>query len=756
MKKKLAVLLVVTMLVSLLPAHMVQASASLGSTHVVTAGTVSTAQAAFLPRSFEAPLFTPFSASTPWQVTSPAAAIITATAQHQPARSTWAQNTGSNGLYVQALLNYIVDVPSIVSPSALLTLFEPHVTGSTFTPVPLQNAVLQGIGRTPASGADFDSEIFEGEIRINAGGSYELWLNLMFYQVPSGLLPLELSFDLEVTGYATPSRFTVAIPVAVPAEIPSVAVSPRERSLTAGTASAVEFAITTQNVAPGTYSFILADIENPRVAAIIPGVVTTGTITIDANGAGTLLIAGTSAMVARTWNLYFVLRLNQATPRHEVYNQLRLVIGQQDGGGGYGGGGSSEPTPQPTPSPTPTPPSGDTTIIIINNVNKVIVNKNVTHNKIVNVIKDAREQGERPKIEIELEDDEDGVKVGGGDVKDIIENDGVLIVITNNVRVEINAGEMSNWNINVDSEIIISLRPVRDEEVKDKIKNKPQKPGGAQTPEELLSLLISVVVEVNIVIDGEACSEARPMLTVDLSGKNLTAEEKAMLQGVFFFLEDPDDPDSITYILVDGILDGDIFSVPAIVANAAFFSLMLIEIEVQVVITVDIPNVLRLQLGSTIVVADGQPQPAMDVAPFLADPNDPESLMLPIRAINEIFGGTASWNSQLRMVVVVNVELNINFSFRIDQPLPDGGGEAEVIDGRTFVPRRFMADMMGINVDYDPDTDAIYVVNPCGDGSVCGTVCPPCSSGGGNNHANCFALRDRDHPQFMEYCGCTC
>jgi len=35
-------------------------------------------------------------------------------------------------------------------------------------------------------------------------------------------------------------------------------------------------------------------------------------------------------------------------------------------------------------------------------------------------------------------------------------------------------------------------------------------------------------------------------------------------------------------------------------------------------------------------------------------------------------------------------------------------------------------------------------------------VCSPCQNGGGNNHSNCFAKKDADHPQFILFCACPC
>jgi hypothetical protein len=261
---------------------------------------------------------------------------------------------------------------------------------------------------------------------------------------------------------------------------------------------------------------------------------------------------------------------------------------------------------------------------------------------------------------------------------------------------------MASWNVSIESEVVISLRPVEDREEKKNILNRCRpKPGGANDSEELLNLLLTVLIEVNISIDGTILvgGEA-PTLVVDLSELGLTNRQRAGLMAVFFFLADPDDPDSLTYVLVDGTIDGDIFMVPGMVG---WFSLM----------TFDISTTIRLQIGSTAVVQDGEVAPSLDVAPFFAIPGDPDSLMLPIRAIAEAMGATIQWNAELRIAIVIHIDFN--FSFSVDEPFPDDMGEPEIIEDRTFVPRRFMSRMMGVDIEYDEETGGIYITQDFGD-----------------------------------------
>jgi hypothetical protein len=45
----------------------------------------------------------------------------------------------------------------------------------------------------------------------------------------------------------------------------------------------------------------------------------------------------------------------------------------------------------------------------------------------------------------------------------------------------------------------------------------------------------------------------------------------------------------------------------------------------------------------------------------------------------------------------------------IGEPLPGDLGAAVIIDGLTFVPLRFVADALGVNVEWDDDARAVNI-----------------------------------------------
>jgi hypothetical protein len=588
--------------------------------------------------------------------------------------------------------------------------------------------------------------------REDGTGTISLALGFNPASVPTGEAALDLRITFSAQNYqgtATPTfdRFlSVNVNFSPPSPIPALTIPNNVGTMYVGRSNTLGFDVNAAGTPLGNRDIYwhVERLQNGNYVPVNPDAAPftlPETLQLGAGGAGTLTVRGTpTAADIGVWYLTVMMELpvignrhweDEWIVEHVIRVDIRRPVDQP-----YTPSPPSEPTP-PTPTPTPTPPQPPqqqppgTTVVIVNNVTKVVVSKNVTTTKIVNIINTAREKGERPVVEIELEDDQDGVQIGGGDVKNLIVNNGVLVIVNNNVSIQFNANQMANWNINVESEIIISVRPVEDPQEKERKfrgKRNRRKPGNATTVPEMISMFLSVVVEVNITIDGINLTDAdsRPTLSIDISDKNLSEEELANLVGVFFFLEDPDDPYSIAYIIVNGILDGNMFEVPIAIEHG-WFTLMSIavEVEVSVQVAVEIPSLVRLQLGSTAVAVDGAPQAGMDVAPFFAEPGNPDSLMLPLRALAEALGAEVHWNAALSMVIVVNVQLNINFSFNVNQPLPtppsvgddddedydEDMGEAEIVGDRTFVPRRFMQRMMGVTVDYDPTTGGIYVTN---------------------------------------------
>lgn len=92
-----------------------------------------------------------------------------------------------------------------------------------------------------------------------------------------------------------------------------------------------------------------------------------------------------------------------------------------------------------------------------------------------------------------------------------------------------------------------------------------------------------------------------------------------------------------------------------------------------------------------------------DAAPFIAD----DRAMVPLRVIAEALGADIYWDGDTRTVRIVRGANAL--SLVIDAPLPDGLGTAIIKNDRTFVPTRYVSEMLGASVRWDGETRAVYV-----------------------------------------------
>ena len=83
-----------------------------------------------------------------------------------------------------------------------------------------------------------------------------------------------------------------------------------------------------------------------------------------------------------------------------------------------------------------------------------------------------------------------------------------------------------------------------------------------------------------------------------------------------------------------------------------------------------------------------------DVSPVIVG----ERTMVPIRVVTELLGGTAEWNEDIR-TVTLKIDDKV-LSMIIDQPIPGFGTSATIINNRTYVPIRYVAEKLGANVEW--------------------------------------------------------
>jgi len=117
----------------------------------------------------------------------------------------------------------------------------------------------------------------------------------------------------------------------------------------------------------------------------------------------------------------------------------------------------------------------------------------------------------------------------------------------------------------------------------------------------------------------------------------------------------------------------------------------------------DLVNI-ELTINDTTVKENGAHQ-ELDVAPEI---NAESRTMLPLRYIGEALGCDVDWNDATRTITITQ-DGNV-FTMTIDQIIPGFGAAPTIKDGRTLVPVRYISEMLGANVIWDPVDQTVTIV----------------------------------------------
>lgn len=111
---------------------------------------------------------------------------------------------------------------------------------------------------------------------------------------------------------------------------------------------------------------------------------------------------------------------------------------------------------------------------------------------------------------------------------------------------------------------------------------------------------------------------------------------------------------------------------------------------------------IKLQIGSRIVNVDNEAV-IYDAAPVIRN----DRTLVPIRIITEALGGKVDWNGATKEVTLSINDKEIKMA--IGKTLEKYGVAPVIIDGRTFVPVRFVADELGAEVAWDEATKTVTI-----------------------------------------------
>ena len=123
---------------------------------------------------------------------------------------------------------------------------------------------------------------------------------------------------------------------------------------------------------------------------------------------------------------------------------------------------------------------------------------------------------------------------------------------------------------------------------------------------------------------------------------------------------------------------------------------------------VNADTIVAMTIGSSDIIVNNDIVSG-DAAPFV-DSN--WRTMVPVRALSEAFGGSAEWDGDARTVTVVNGDTTIVFNADSDKYTVNGeektmDTELTIVDGRTYVPVRFVADELGYKITVLKDAQGL-------------------------------------------------
>ncbi len=114
-------------------------------------------------------------------------------------------------------------------------------------------------------------------------------------------------------------------------------------------------------------------------------------------------------------------------------------------------------------------------------------------------------------------------------------------------------------------------------------------------------------------------------------------------------------------------------------------------------------NVIKMTIGS-IEMSENDRVFYNDVAPVIVD----NRTMVPIRVITELLGGTADWNEATKEVTLTIDGKVIRMTVGV--VLEKYGVAPVIINDRTYVPIRFVADELGAETDWDEATNTVIII----------------------------------------------
>ena len=149
--------------------------------------------------------------------------------------------------------------------------------------------------------------------------------------------------------------------------------------------------------------------------------------------------------------------------------------------------------------------------------------------------------------------------------------------------------------------------------------------------------------------------------------------------------------------------NGKVIPVTKVGDNQYSFTMLAGKVNVEVTTkAADYSQRIVMQIGNTNIAANDKTK-ANDVAPFIVG----DRTLVPIRIVTELLGGSAHWDDATRTVTLY-IDGKV-LSMTIGKEIPGFGTSAVIMNDRTYVPIRYVAEKLGANVEWIAATQQIVI-----------------------------------------------
>ena len=121
---------------------------------------------------------------------------------------------------------------------------------------------------------------------------------------------------------------------------------------------------------------------------------------------------------------------------------------------------------------------------------------------------------------------------------------------------------------------------------------------------------------------------------------------------------------------------------------------------------------IKLTIGEKLMIFEGDIGIPLDVPPTIIN----DRTMVPLRAIFEALGAVVDWDDETKTVFAINKDKMIVMQIGqdvmyVNEERKELHSPSVIIDGRTLVPVRAIAEAFGNTVDYNEETKTVTITN---------------------------------------------